>query len=56
MTDKKEDENMSAVRKEDLKATQAAAPAKQDRKQTIRSIAERICDQNDEGLRRLSKN
>ncbi|MDP4099395.1 hypothetical protein OIN60_22005 [Paenibacillus sp. P96] len=41
-----------AVRKEELKDAQA----KIDRKNLIRSLAKQICDDNDAGLRRLSKN
>ncbi|MDR0268398.1 hypothetical protein [Paenibacillus sp.] len=39
-----------AVGKEDLKDA-----TKIDRKNLIRSIAKQICDENDEGLRKLSK-
>jgi hypothetical protein len=47
----KEDDSM-VVRKEDLEKAQP----KMERKQQIRQIAGKICNQNDEGLRRLSKN
>lgn len=47
-----EEGNDMAVRKEDLKD----ATTKIDRKNLIRSIVKQICDENDEGLRRLSKN
>lgn len=46
----KEDENM-AVRKEDLKAMQKLTA----REKLIREMTHRACDQNDAGLRRLSK-
>lgn len=47
-----EEGNDMAVRKEDLKD----ATTKIDRKNLIRSIVKQICDENDEGLRKLSKN
>lgn len=39
------------LHKEDLKDA-----TKTDRKNLIRSITKQICEENDEGLRRLSKN
>jgi hypothetical protein len=45
-----EEEKDMAVGKEDLKDA-----TKIDRKNLIRSIAKQICDENDEGLRKLSK-
>jgi hypothetical protein len=49
----KEDDSM-AMNKADL----SRKPAEKDqaRKQHIRSLTHKICDRNDEGLRRLSKN
>ena len=42
-----------ATRKEDLSLE---AKRKLDRKHMIRSLTKQICSENDEGLRRLSKN
>lgn len=49
----KEDENM-AMNKSDLSKKPEARDLA--RKQRIRSLTHKICDRNDEGLRRLSKN
>lgn len=48
----KKEEKKMAVRKEDLTDTKK----KLDRKQLIRSVTKQACRENDEGLRRLSKN
>lgn len=52
MSKEKEEKDM-AIRKEDISAE---TKKKLDRKQMIRSLTKQICNENDEGLRRLSKN
>lgn len=48
------EEKDMAVRKEDIARVHQATPEK--RSLLIRAIANQICDANDEGMRRLSKN
>lgn len=47
------DEEDMAIRKEDLKRAQTKI---EERKQVILEMTKKACDENDEGLRRLSKN
>lgn len=49
-----DEEEKDMIREEDIKTIHKLS--KEDRKKMIRSMIHKICDRNDEGLRRLSKN
>ena len=51
--DKKKEETGMAVRKEDLEKPKTTS--RSERKVLIRAIGNKVCDRNDEALRRLSK-
>jgi len=53
MTEKRDDGMLS---KEKPKVNQTATNLHPDRKNQIRELTHKICDRNDEALRRLSKN
>lgn len=48
------EERKKVIREKDVKDIQLLS--KDERKKLIRSMTHRICDRNDKGLRRLSKN
>lgn len=52
--DKKKEETGMAVSKEDLDKPKTMS--RSERKTLIRTIGNKVCDRNDEALRRLSKN